>query len=124
MILRRPNAILHVTTKSARPDLSKPFRVIEKGKVLFNLNVTEVVPVTDLRRVQFVEQRRQLALAWDFFVTAATFDSEFYFFRGGVFHDPLQTIFHALHVRGRSGFALLDRANLLPNIITRQELAV
>jgi hypothetical protein len=49
MILGRPNAILDVTAERARTDLTKPFRMIEKGEVFFDLDVTEVVPVTDLR---------------------------------------------------------------------------
>src|SRR5439155_25664234 len=55
MVLHRPDAILDMTAKGARTDLTKPFRMIEKGEVLFDLNVTEIVPITDLRRVEFVE---------------------------------------------------------------------
>src|SRR5437588_12811527 len=51
MILRRPNAILDVTTQRARTDLAQPFGVIEKRQVLLDLDVTEVMPVTNLRRV-------------------------------------------------------------------------
>src|SRR5436309_16122092 len=55
MVLRWPDAILDMTAKGARTDLTKPFRMIEKGEVLFDLNVTEIVPITDLRGVEFVE---------------------------------------------------------------------
>src|SRR5438270_3078610 len=51
MILRRPNAILHVTAKRARTDLAQPLGMIEKRDVLLDLDVTEVVPVADLRRI-------------------------------------------------------------------------
>src|SRR5438067_13531615 len=95
MVLRRPDAILDMTAKGAWTDLTKPLGMIEKGEVLFDLNVTEIVPVTDLRRVQFVEQHRQFAFARNFFVTAAAFDPQFYFFRYGVINDPTQTILHS-----------------------------
>ena len=49
MILRRPDAILNVTPECARTDLAKPFGMIEKSEVLFDLNVPKVMPVTDLR---------------------------------------------------------------------------
>src|ERR1700693_1650092 len=75
MVLGRPDAILNVTAKRARTDLTQPVGVIEKREVLLDLDVPEIVPVTNLRRTQFVEQRRQLAFAWNFFVTAAAFDS-------------------------------------------------
>src|SRR6266436_8349185 len=55
MILGRPDAILNMAAKRAGTDLTEPFGMIEKGEVLFDLNVPEVVPITDLRRVEFVE---------------------------------------------------------------------
>src|SRR5437588_12299673 len=51
MILRRPNAILDVTTERARTDLAQPFSVIEKRQVLLDLDVSEIMPITYLRRV-------------------------------------------------------------------------
>src|SRR5256885_17271359 len=51
MILGRPDAILHVTAERPWTDLAKPLRMIEEGEVLFDLNVSEIVPVTDLRRI-------------------------------------------------------------------------
>ena len=55
MILRRPYAVLHMAAKCTAADLPQPFLVIEEAEVLFDLNVTEVVPVTNMRRIQFVE---------------------------------------------------------------------
>ena len=107
MILRRPDAILHMTAKRARPDRAQPFLVIDEAEVFLDLDVPHVVPVADLRRVQFVEQRRQFALARDFFVTAPAFDAEPDVFRGGVFHDRLQAFLHVREVSRRGRFALL-----------------
>ena len=49
MVLGRPNAILDMATKSTRSDLPQPLGVVDKRQILFDLNVTEVVPVTELR---------------------------------------------------------------------------
>jgi hypothetical protein len=76
VILRRPDAVLHMATKGARPNRAQPFFVIHEAKVFFDLKMTEVMPVTDLRRVQLIKKRGKLALARDFFVTAPAFDSE------------------------------------------------
>ena len=62
--------------KGAAADFLQPFRVIEKLEILLNLNVTHVVPVTDMRRIQFIEDRGQFAFAWNFFVAAASFHAE------------------------------------------------
>ena len=48
MILRRPDAILHMTSKRARTDHAQPFFMIEEAEVLLDLNVTEIVPVTGM----------------------------------------------------------------------------
>ena len=47
MILSWPDAVLNVTAKSARSDLAKPLGVIEKREILLDLEVAEIVPVTD-----------------------------------------------------------------------------
>ena len=76
MILRRPYTILHVTTQRARSDSAQPFFVIDEAEVFLDLDVTDVMPVADLRRVELVKQRREFALARNFFVAASAFDSE------------------------------------------------
>ena len=85
MILRRPNAILHVAAERARSDRAQPFLVIEEAEVLLDLDVPDVVPVAELRRVQFVQQRGQFALARDLFVAAPAFDAEPDVFLRGIF---------------------------------------
>ena len=79
MILRGPDAILQVAAKSARADFLQPLRVIEKPEIFFDLNVPHVVPVTDVRRIQFVEQRRQFAFAGNFFITTASLHASLIF---------------------------------------------
>src|SRR6266699_3157454 len=56
MIFRRPNAVLHMAAKRARTDQAQPFGVINESQILFNLRVTEIVPVTQLRAARFGEQ--------------------------------------------------------------------
>src|SRR5437588_6168125 len=55
--------------------------MVEKGEVFLDLNVTEVMPITHLWRIELVQQRWQFTFAWNFFITTAAFDSEFHFFR-------------------------------------------
>ena len=76
MILRRPNAILHMTTESPGCDGAQPFFVVEKSKVLLDLKMAEVMPVTHLGRVEFFQQPGDFALTRDLLVAPATFDSE------------------------------------------------
>ena len=123
MILPRPDAILKMTTKRARTDLPEPFGVIEEAQVFLDLDVTEVVPVTELRRIQFVEQRRQLALVRNFFITAAAFDPEPDFLVRRIFGDAFQAFFHALEIRRRGGFAFFHRVDFLANIFAGKQFA-
>src|SRR5690349_14109783 len=116
MVLRRPNAILNVTTESSGTDLAQPISVIEKREIFFDLNVSEVVPVTNLGRVEFIQQRGKLPFARNFFVTAAAFDSEFYFFARRVLDHAFQTTSYLFDIRRGGGFARLDRANFFANI--------
>ncbi len=123
MVLRRPDAILDMTAKGTRTDLTKPLRMIKKGEVLFDLNVTEIVPVTDLRRIEFVEQRWQFAFVRNFLVTAAAFDPKLYFFRCGVLNDPAQTILHSIEMGRRSRFAFFDGTDFFPNVFAGKQFA-
>src|SRR5207247_4911635 len=84
MILGRPDAILDVTTERARSNRAHPLGMIEKRQVFLDLSMTEVMPVTNLRRVHFVEQGRQFAFGRDFFITASVFKPQFYIFGSGV----------------------------------------
>src|SRR5207244_8261681 len=118
-----PERMRDRTAKGAGTELTKRLGMIEKGEVLFDLNVAEIVPVTDLRRVQFVEQHRQFAFARDFFVTAAAFDPQFYFFRYGVINDPTQTILHSIEMSRRSRFAFFYGADFFPYVFAGQESA-
>ena len=56
MISRRPDTVLHVAAKGARTDRAQPFGVINESQVLFNLRVTEIMPVTQLRGLHFLKQ--------------------------------------------------------------------
>src|SRR5438270_12353945 len=69
MILSWPVHILHVTANRARSDRSKPFDMIQKPKIFLNLDMTHVVPVTDVGRGDFIEQLRDFALRWNFFIS-------------------------------------------------------
>ncbi len=109
MISRRPDAVLHVTAERARANRAQPLGMIEKRQVFFDLSVTEVVPVAELRRSHLIKQRRQFTLSWDFFITAPAFEAHFDIFRSSVIDDAAQTIFHALQVSGRNAFAFLHR---------------
>src|ERR1700730_2884018 len=116
MILRRPDAILDVTANRARSDRAQPFGVSEKGEVLFDLDMSEVVPVTYKRRVQLIEQRGKFALGGDLFVTAAAFDPEFNFLGRSVFDDATKRFFHAFEIRRGGGFTFFHRANFVANV--------
>src|SRR3979490_2688250 len=121
MILRRPFAILHVATDRARPDGAKPFGVIEEAEIFFDLDVAHIVPVSELRRVHFIEERRQLPFAWDFFVAAPAFHAEpDIFLRGVLGHTP-ERLLHALEIRRRGGFARLHRFYFPADIFARKD---
>ena len=107
----------------ARADLAEPFRVIHKPEVFLDLDVPHVVPVTELRRIQLVEQRGQLAFARDFFVAAATFHPEPDIFFRGIFGDPFKRIFHALQIRRGLGLTCLHRLHFQADIFARKHFA-
>ena len=95
--------------------------VIDEAKILFDLDVAEVVPVTDLRRIQFIEQGRQFAFARDFFVTAPAFDSEADLLDSGVCNDAAQTIFDPLQVSRCDGFPLFHGLEFFANVFAREK---
>ena len=123
MILRRPNAILHVTAQRARTDRAQPFRVIDEAEVFLDLDVPDVVPVTDLRRVEFIEQRRDFALARNLFVAAPAFDPEPDIFRGGMFDDRLEAFLHVFEVSRRGRLAPRDRLHFPAHVFAGIHLA-
>jgi hypothetical protein len=110
MILRGPDAVLDVTAECARANRAQPLGVIEKRQILFDLSVTEVVPVAEVRRSVLIKQRRQFTFSRDFFITTPAFEPQFDIFRSSVIDDAAQTIFHALEVNGRNGFTFLHRS--------------
>jgi hypothetical protein len=55
MVMGRPNAILYVTANRPRTNLPQPFFMIDERKIFLDLKMTEVVPVTDLRRVELIQ---------------------------------------------------------------------
>jgi len=58
--------------------------MVDKAEVFLDLKMAEVVPVADVRRVNLVEERGNFALARNFFIGTAAFDSEPDIFRRGV----------------------------------------
>ena len=123
MILRGPFAILHVDAQGARANRAQPFCMIEKGKILFDLDVTEVVPVAGVRRIQLIEQDRQFSFARNFFVTTPAFQSQLHTLTRGIFQDRLERIFDAFQIWRRDRLAFLDRIDLFPNEFAREQFS-
>src|SRR2546423_14155990 len=97
-----------MAAERAGPDLPEPFGMIDETEVFLDLDVPHVVPITELRRIQFVEERGQLAFAWDFFVATPAFHAEPDIFLRGVFGDALKGVFHPLEVGWRGCLARLN----------------
>ena len=93
--MRRPDAVLHVAAERAGTDRPQPLGMIEKCKVFFDLDVPEIMPVTDLRRIHFIEQRREFTLGWDFFISSPALDSQPDVLQSGTLNDAAQAIFHS-----------------------------
>ena len=94
--------------------------MIEKRKVLFDLYVTEVVPVADLSRVDLVKKRGKFALRWNFLVFASALDSQTDILRSRVINDAAQATFHSLQINRRDFFTSLYRFQLQLYILARQ----
>ena len=90
MVPRRPFHILHMATESSRGDRAQPVRVIEKAKVFFNLNVTHIMPVTDVWRRDLFELLGYFALRRNLLVAAARFDAESNISCRSMCHNRLQ----------------------------------
>ena len=75
VILGRPNTVLHMASKRARRDRPQPFLVVNEAKIFFDLNMPEIVPIAEHRRIQLVEQSWYLAFGRNFFVAAPSFDA-------------------------------------------------
>ena len=123
MILGRPDAILHVTTKRPRPDRLQPLGMIEKGEVLFDLDVPEVVPITDKRRVQLINQRRQFPFRWNFLVTAPPFDSQADILRSGILDNAPQCLPDPLQIGWSGGFPLLHCPNFFSDVFAGKKFS-
>ena len=95
MILSWPVHILHVTANRARSDRSKPFDMIQKPKIFLNLDMTHVVPVTDVGGGDFIEQLRDFALRWNFFISTTPFNPKPNIFLRSVFDNRLEALPHA-----------------------------
>src|ERR1051326_4357814 len=121
MILGRPDAILNMTAKGARTDLPQPFSVIEKLKIRLDLDMTKVVPISDLRRLQFLEEGGYLSFRRNLLVAAPSFDAELYLFWGGRFHNPAKTILHPSKISRCRGFPLFDCAKFFSDIFSGEQ---
>src|SRR4029077_16987537 len=104
MILRGPYTILHVTAQRARSDRAQPFFVIDEAEVFLDLDVTDVMPVADLRRVELVQHLREFALARNFFVAAAAFDAEPDLIRRSMLDYWFEAFLHVFQVTRRGRF--------------------
>ncbi len=49
MVLPRPFAILEMAAKGAWTDLAEPFLMVHETQVFLDLDVSQVVPITELR---------------------------------------------------------------------------
>src|SRR2546423_67200 len=97
-----------MAAERAGPDLPEPFGMIDETEVFLDLDMPHVVPIAELGRIQFVEERGQLAFARDFFVTTPAFHAESDVFLLCVFGDALEGIFHALEIWWRGRLARLN----------------
>ena len=55
---------------------SQPFDVIEKAEIVLHLHVPEVVPVADVRNVEFVEHFEHFGLARNLLEAVPALDAE------------------------------------------------
>ena len=87
VVVTGPCGIMKVTTDEARGDGFHPFYVIKKPEVMFDLHVTEVMPVADMGKVKLVEDVDHFVFAGNFFKAVPAFDAEVDIFLGGVVGD-------------------------------------
>jgi len=55
MVLSWPRHILHMTANRTGSDRSKPFDMVKEAKIFLDLDMTHIVPVTDVRRADFIK---------------------------------------------------------------------
>ena len=112
MVGRRPLGVMEMAPEQPVPDGFEPFVMVQKPEVVLDLDVPEIVPVTDVRRVDLVEQRRVFPLGGKFLVGKPALAAEIDVFPAGVLDDGLQAVQHALPVHRGLGLALLHGSKL------------
>ena len=124
MILGWPSHILHVATEGPCGNGVQPIGMIEKAEIFFNLNVTHIMPVTDVWGRDFLEQPGYFALRWDFFIAATGFDAEADISGGSVRRDRLQTFLNPAQRHSSASFPLSDSGDFFANVTSREQLAL
>ena len=124
MVLSRPVHILHVTANRARGDPPKPFGMIEKSKIFLNLNMSHVVPITDVRRGDFIEQWWDLPFRRNLFVATAPLDPETNIFLRRPFNDRLEAFLNPGELRRGRLLARSHGADFFLNVFARKQPAV
>src|SRR5437868_2186848 len=124
MVLSRPVHILHVTANRARGDRPKPFGMIEKSKIFLNLDMSHVVPITDVRRRDFVEQWWYLPFRRDLFITTSPLDPEANILFRRPFNDRLEAFLHPGKMRRRRRLTRPHGVDFFSNIFARKQSAV
>src|SRR6185312_15644674 len=124
VILSRPVHVLHMAADRTRRDRPKPFGMIDKSKIFLNLDMSHVVPITDVRRGDFIEQWWNLPLRRDLFITTSPLDSKTYIFLRGPFNDRLEAFLHPDEMHRRRLLARSHGVDFFSNIFARKQPAV
>lgn len=124
VVLEGPADIVDMAAEKSWGDAVEPLFVVEQGEVVFDVGVSEVVPVADIGVGDLVEKIVKLVLGGDGFVVFAVFDGEPDVFCGGVVGDFFYTIECAVEIGGAIGFAFFDGCEFGAGEFFAQELVV
>ena len=75
MILKWPFHVVHMTAKRARTHAIKPIPVVEQSQILLDVRVPEIVPISNVRFVEALEEILEFALRRHRLVVFAVFDA-------------------------------------------------
>src|SRR5437016_13474669 len=109
-----------MAAKRTRTNRAQPLGMINEPKILFNLRVTEIMPVTELRRIHLLQKLRQFALGWNLFIGPAALDSQTDTFRTGILDHTAQAVLHVLQILGGISFSLLHGFYFQFHVIARK----
>src|ERR1700722_5869680 len=99
MAVAGPFHVVEMAADEAVADRAKPLGMIHKAKVLLDLDVPKIVPITDIWRVQFIQKPGNLAFGRDLLEPLTAFDAKADIARSGVSEDAHEAFLRALQVK-------------------------